>query len=168
MGKRRNSCHWTRRSLWSMVKEKSDIPDQFHSSELRAFEALCRRGVVMDFADILSWECHERYLQKLTSHLRLDPPQNYCRPTLQQILKADRQVFMFLIRVGVQLKRLPDNSLDMDTKLFEALQSYEVGFHLLPLPKTSGRPEHQTYQGAQSGSNYQQSKGNSWQNRSQP
>ena len=37
-----------------MVKEKSDIPDQFHSSELQAFEALCRRGVVMDFADILS------------------------------------------------------------------------------------------------------------------
>ena len=59
-----------------VVKEKSDIPDQYHSSELQACEALRRRGVAMDFADILSWESHERYLQQLTSHLCMDPPQN--------------------------------------------------------------------------------------------
>jgi hypothetical protein len=150
-----------------VVKEKSDIPDQYHSSELQAFEALRRRGVAMDFADILSWESHERYLQQLTSHLCMDPPQNYSRPTLQKILKADRQVFMYLIRVGVQLKRLPNNTLDMDTKLFEALHSYEVGFHLLPLPKSSGSPEH-PQQGAQVGNNFEQSKGSPWQNRSHP
>ena len=150
-----------------VVKEKSDIPDQFHSSELQAFEALRRRGVAMDFADILSWESHERYLQQLTSHLRMDPPQNYSRPTLQQILKADRQVFMYMIRVGVQLKRLPNNTLDMDTKLFEALQSYEVGFHLLPLPKSTGRadPPQQGYQGSGAPSG---AKGNAWQQRSHP
>jgi hypothetical protein len=150
-----------------VVKEKSDIPDQYHSSELQAFEALRRRGVAMDFADILSWESHERYLQQLTSHLCMDPPQNYSRPTLQKIFKADRQVFMYLIRVGVQLKRLPNNTLDMDTKLFEALHSYEVGFHLLPLPKSSGSPEH-PQQGAQVGNNFEQSKGSPWQNRSHP
>ena len=126
-----------------LIKERSDIPDQYHSSELQAFEALRRRGIAMAFADVMSWECHERYLQQLTSHLRLDPPQNYNRPTLQQVLKADRQVFMYLIRVGAQLKRLPDNTLDLDSKIFEALQSYEVGFHLLPLPKTGQRPEGQ-------------------------
>ena len=66
----------------------------------------------MAFADLLSWECHERYLQQLMGHLRNDPPPNYMRPNLQQVLKADRQVFMYLIRVGVQLKRLADNTLD--------------------------------------------------------
>ena len=34
-----------------------------------------------------------------------------------------------MIRVGVHLKQLLDNTLDM------ALQSYEVEFHLFPLPK---------------------------------
>lgn len=150
-----------------IVREKSDVPDQYHSSELQAFEALRRRGVAMDFADILSWECHERYLQQLTSHLRMDPPQNYMRPTLQQVLKADRQVFMYLIRTGAQLKRLSDNSLDLDQKIFEALQSYEVGFHLLPLPKMSVRADSQS--GAPSGSAPSQGKGNNWQgNRFQP
>ena len=77
-----------------IIKEKSDIPDQFHSSELQAFEALRRRGVAMTFADMISWEAHERYLQQLTSHLRNEPPPNFMRPTLPQILKADRQVFV--------------------------------------------------------------------------
>ena len=127
-----------------MVKEKADIPDQFHSSELQAFEALRRRGIAMAFADLMSWESHERYLQQLTSHLRAEPPPNYQRPTLPQVLKADRQVFLYLIRVGVGLKRQPDNSLLLDSMIFTALQSYEVGFHLLPLPKVVAKSDSQT------------------------
>ena len=119
------------------VKEQSSIPDQAHSSELQAFEALRRRGLAMEFADMCSWDVHERYLQDLTSHLRMDAPPGFSRPTLGQVLKADRQVFMHMIRTGVQLKRLPNNELDMDTAILRALQSYEVGFHLLPLPKAS-------------------------------
>ena len=122
-----------------VVKERSEIPDQFHSSELQAFEALRRRGVAYAFADILSWECHERYLQQLTSHLRQDPPPNYLRTTLPQILKADRQVFLHMLRNGVDLKRRADGTLQMDRSIFTALESYEVGFHLLPLPKTGQR-----------------------------
>ena len=124
-----------------IVKERSEVPDQFHSSELQAFEALRRRGVALAFADILSWECHERYLQQLTSHLRQDPPANYLRPSLPQVLKADRQVFLNLIRAGTELKRRPDATLPMDTAIFTALESYEVGFHLLPLPKAAQKVE---------------------------
>ena len=93
------------------------------------------------FADILSWECHERYLQQLTGHLRQDPPPNYLRTTLPQILKADRQVFLRMIRTGIDLKRLPDGTLQMDRSIFTALESYEVGFQLLPLPKTGQKSE---------------------------
>ena len=119
-----------------IIKERSDIPDQYHSSELQAFEALRRRGVAMTFADMISWESHERYLQQLTSHLRMDPPQNYTRPTLQQVLKADRQVFMYLIRVGAQLKRLPNNTLDLDAsfkRLYSRMKSASI-FFLCPKP----------------------------------
>lgn len=121
------------------VKERTDIPDQFHGSELQAFEALRRRGVAMAFADLVSWETHEKYLQQLTSHLRNDPPPNYARPSLPQLLKADRQVFLYLIRAGVDLKRTATGQLELDQKLLTALESYEVGFHLLPLPKTGSK-----------------------------
>lgn len=121
-----------------VIKEGSSIPDQFRSSELQAFEALRRRGIALCFADILSWEKHE---QQLTGHLRQEPPPNYTRPSLPQVLKADRQVFLFLILAGIDLKRKPDGALEMDTQIFTALQSYEVGFHLLPMPKASGKAE---------------------------
>ena len=139
MGKSKKQ--WTLDAEKLAVKEHSDIPDQFHSSELQAFEALRRRGVAMAFADLISWECHERCLQQLTSHLRADPPPNYIRPTLPQVPKADQQVFLYLIRVGVDLKRQPDNSLVLDNMIFTPLQSYEVGFHLLSLPKQASKPE---------------------------
>ena len=116
----------------------------------------------MAFADVLSWEAHERYLQQLTSHLRMDPPANYNRPSLQQVLKADRQVFMYLIRTGAQLKRLPDNTLDLDQKLFRALESYEVGFHLLPLPKATPRAE-STQPASHGGGGCTGAKGGNWQ-----
>ena len=132
------------------------MPDQAHGSELQAIEALGRRGIALDFADILSWECRERYLQQLTSHLRMEPPPNYNKLTIPQILKADRQVFLYLIRVGVQVKRLPDNSLDMDKRIFEALQSYEVGFHLLPLPRGAPAKADQPSTSASSGQPAQQ------------
>jgi hypothetical protein len=45
------------------------------------------------------------------------------RPTLPQVLKADRQVFLYMIRTGVELKRCADGTLGMDTAIFTALQS---------------------------------------------
>ena len=121
-----------------LVKEEKSVPDQpVHSSELQVLEALRRRGIAMACVDIVSWEAHEKYLQKLFNHLRGDAPENFSKPTLQQILKADRQVFMQMIKDDVSVRRLPDNTLEMDTAIFAALSTYEVGFHLIPLPKTS-------------------------------
>ncbi len=91
----------------------------------------------MACVDIISWEVHERYLQKLFSHLRMDPPESFAKVTIQQVMRAGRQVFMFMIKEDVNLRRLPDNTLQMDTMIMEALKSYEVSFHLVPLPKTA-------------------------------
>ena len=94
----------------------------------------------MACVDTISWEVHERCLQKLFPHLRQDP-ENFMRVTIQQVMRAVRQVFMFMIKEDVSLRRLPDNTLQIDTMIIEAiieaLRSYEVSFHLVPLPKTA-------------------------------
>ena len=118
-----------------LVKNESAVPDQQVTTEMQTFEALRRRGIALAFADSLSWECHERYIQKLFNHLRTEAPEGYSKTTLQQLLKADRQVFMHMIQSDVSVRRQPDNSLEMDTALFRALEAYEVAFHLVPLPK---------------------------------
>ena len=106
-----------------LVKEETKVPEQAAGTELQVLEALKRLGVAFAFIDAMSWNAHECYLQFLFNHLRTEAPEGYVRPTLQQLLKADRQVF------------LTDDTLEMDTEIMLALQSYEVGFHLMPLPK---------------------------------
>ena len=115
-----------------LVKEESKVPEQAASTELQLLETL---RVALAFVDTLSWNVHERYLQALFSHLRTEPPERYVKPTLQQLLKADRQVFLTMIRKDVKVRRQDDDTLAMDTEIMLALQSYEVGFHLMPLPK---------------------------------
>ena len=63
--------------------------------------------------------------------------ENFTEVTIQQVMRVDRQVFMFMIKEDVNLRRLPDNTQQMDTMIMEALRSYEVSFHLVPLPKTA-------------------------------
>ena len=121
-----------------LVKEEKKVPDQpLQSSELQVLEALKRRGVAMACIDMISWDAHERYLQRLFGHLRDEPPENFSKITIQQVLKADRQVFLHMIKNNVGVRRDPANVLPMDTGIFTALSSYEVGFNLMPLPKTA-------------------------------
>ena len=119
-----------------LVKEENKVPDQTATSELQVLEALKRRGIAFDCCDCMSWNAHERYLQCLFGHLRSEPPEGFSRPTLQQVLRADRQAFLVMIRQDTSVRRDAFNTLPMDTDLMAALQSYEVGFNLMPLPKT--------------------------------
>ena len=119
-----------------VVKEKADTPDCSATGEMETFEALRRRGVAHAFVDIMSWEIHERYLMMLFGHARRPPAQGYQKTTLQQILRADRAVFTKLIQDSVSLRRgTITGDLPMGEAIISALSSYEVGFHLMPLPK---------------------------------
>ena len=121
-----------------VVKEKADTPDGTTTGEMETFEALRRRGVAYAFVDILSWEVHERYLMMLFGHSRRPPPQGYQKTTLQQVLRADRGVFTKLIQDNIGLRRdATTGDLPMDEAIINALSSYDVGFHLMPLPKPS-------------------------------
>lgn len=118
-----------------LVKEKSETPDYAHETELETFEALRTRGLAYAFSDIIQWETHERYLVMLFGHMRRDAPANYCKPTLQQVLRADRAVFAKLIQEDVPVRRDAANNQPVSDALVPALNSCDVGFHLIPLPK---------------------------------
>ena len=121
-----------------VVKEKADTPDCNTTGEMETFEALRRRGVGYAFVDLMSWEVHERYLMMLFGHARRSPPQGYQKTTLQQILRADRAVFTKMIQDCVPLRRdTTTGDHPMDDAIINALSSYEVGFHLMPLPQPS-------------------------------
>ena len=75
------------------IREKQDLPDQIASSEMQIYEALRRRGIALDFANLLTWQVHERYLAMLFGHLRKEPVDGYTKVSLQQLLRADRDAW---------------------------------------------------------------------------
>ena len=76
-----------------LVKSEQSVPDQQVSTEMQVYEALRRRGIALAFTDSLTWEVQERYLQRLFQHMRNEAPEGYSKTTLQQVLRADRDVF---------------------------------------------------------------------------
>lgn len=53
---------------------------------------------------------------------------------MSQLVSADKAVWQLLIEEDVKPRRDAAGNLALDTKLIEALQSYQVAFTLLPLP----------------------------------
>ena len=119
-------------------KDKAEVPHQHGMTELQTYEAFRRRSLAYVAADIMSWAPQERYVAKLYQRLRREPPAGFAKPTIQQVLRADRAVFTKLIQDNVSVRRDPvTNDLPLDAALHEALSDYDVAFHLIPLPKAA-------------------------------
>ncbi|CAE7555695.1 SLC24A2, partial [Symbiodinium sp. CCMP2592] len=76
------------------------------SSDLLLKLALTRRGLALDQARIVTFSEHERWVEALFTARFRDPPDNYARVTLQQLMQADRQLFVEAAdrtRHGIQL-----------------------------------------------------------------
>ena len=107
-----------------IVKENSSVPDGPVQSALQVQEALQRRGIGLVFADTQLL---------LFSHLHREPLAGYNRCTVSQLVMADKLVWQTLLETGVKPKRDSTGQLALNTKLLEALTSYQVSFALLPL-----------------------------------
>ncbi|CAE7877239.1 unnamed protein product [Symbiodinium microadriaticum] len=79
----------------------------------------------MTFAGSVFCPGNDRY-----SHLSRDLP-GMARITVSQIVAADKQVHVRLVKAGIQPKRTDDKSFPMDSARMAALESCEVSFLLL-------------------------------------
>ena len=120
-----------------IVKERGGDLEIAAQSALQVQEALRRRGLALDFADICSFAIHEKYIQTLFTHLRREPPAGFARCNVSQLVNADKEVWKKLIQDNVKPRRAIDGTKPIDSKLDEALKSYEVSFILMPLPSRS-------------------------------
>lgn len=78
------------------VKESESVPDEDVSTAYKLQQCLRRRAVAYEVANLISFAEHERYIDKFLRRLNSDPPANYQGTTIAQILRADRQVWVFL------------------------------------------------------------------------
>ena len=117
-----------------VIKEAQDELSMPASSALQVQEALRRRGLAYTFAMAVTWSAYDKYITRLFAHMHRDPPPNYNRISVSQLVEADRLVLSRLIELNVKPKQNPDGSRPLDSALHDALESYEVSFSLMHLP----------------------------------
>eukprot|EP00435_Cladocopium_sp_Y103_P058008 s692_g20.t1 len=119
------------------VKKAKSTPDEDVSTSYKLQLCMRRRAVAYEFASLISFRTHEKYIDKLFRRLNAEPPPNYQATSLAQILRADREVWVHVSQNVDDIKQQADGSRPPDAALMDALNDHNVTFYLLPLPLPS-------------------------------
>lgn len=119
------------------VKESKTSPDENISTAFHVSQCLRRRGLAYEFGNLISYTAHEKYVNKLMRHLSIEPPPGFAAVNLSQILRADREVFVYCSINCKDIRPGADGDRPLDKMLERALADYNTAFHLLPLPASS-------------------------------
>ena len=66
------------------------------SSELQIKYCLIRRGLALEQGNVMAFELHELWAEKLMSCRLAEPPAGYARVTFKQMQLADAKLFVIL------------------------------------------------------------------------
>lgn len=122
-----------------VIKDREDLESSVQSS-YQLLEALKRRGLAFDFAGIMTFQNHERFVHTLFAHMNRDPPPGYSRVSVSQLIAADKACWAKIIERGIKPRPDALGALPLNTEMMKALESYEVAFALLPLPTKGSNP----------------------------
>ncbi|CAE7476567.1 unnamed protein product, partial [Symbiodinium sp. CCMP2592] len=98
-----------------VLKSDADAVEYQPVNALQTMEALRRRGLAMVFAQMISYDAYDRYVNRLFNHLSRDPPPGLNRVNVTQLVNADKQE-------GYTAAEYP-----LDREMHRALESYEAG-----------------------------------------
>lgn len=119
------------------IKESKHTPDEDTSTAYKLLNCMKRRAIAYEFAGLISYEVHERYIDKMMRRLNAEPPPNYQQTSIAQILKADREVWVVMAQTVSDIRPDANGLKPLDKAIHEALMDYNVTFHMLPSPQTS-------------------------------
>ena len=88
-----------------------------HSTPLHLQWCLQRRGLAFDMMNIIKWESHERWAAFLLQALTRDVPSGYSAVSINQLLKADAEMFLLIPKEIQQVKALASGALPVDEAL---------------------------------------------------
>ena len=128
--------HWQpdARGMMKEVATSSMAPADT-TTDLKLTQALFRRGIACDLAQLMSFETHEKLAQVLLDSLEEEPMPGYCNVTLAQLQRADQEIFRLLAtktRAGLG----PDINgfKPLEVHMQSVLDHTRVRVLLMPLP----------------------------------
>ena len=116
------------------IKEKQTTTVCSLATDLDLVMALRRRALAFDLIGVATFNTINKYRQALAQRLQEPPPPGYSKVSLQQLIRADRAVFLRASELTTTLKRSAGGQLPLDTILDAILLDPSVAYHLLPLP----------------------------------
>ncbi|CAE7458003.1 unnamed protein product [Symbiodinium sp. CCMP2592] len=106
------------------------------SDPLRFQWAMMRRGIAYDSCHLLSWEVHQRWVQKMLDCLSATPPPSYSPVSLNQCMRADKELFLLLAREAAPPFKVDSLGVSpLDAKFLAMMYDVRLQQFLLPLPK---------------------------------
>lgn len=117
------------------LSKKDTVTPCDATSELQVKYCLTRRGLALEQGNVMSFENHEKWAEKLLSCRLSEPPSGYARITFKQMQLADAKLFVVLgekCRSGIKVVGTAERP--CDKKFDEAMNSHEVQHLLQPMP----------------------------------
>lgn len=119
------------------IKDKDSKLVISTDTEMQLHQAFVRRGIALEFAQVLSFQVHEAWANHLFSCMTQDVPTGYSRPTVQQLLLADKAAWTKLAESVPRVRRSDTGDLPLDTALQRMTCDPIIMMHLLPLGRSS-------------------------------
>ena len=107
-----------------------------HSSSIQLQWCLQRRALALDQVRLSSWECQSKWINQLLTIMNTPPPPGHSRITLEQLVKADRQLWTELAKVftGGIAAATAGVEPPFDEHILRLRHDPRVTMFLLPLP----------------------------------
>ena len=106
-------------------------------NELQLMYAFTRRALACDVVGACTFSVLDKWHSFLLNKMETPAPPGYNKPSLEQVLRADRAAWVALAEATTTLKRQANGDLPLDAAIKQLNQDPSVLFHLLPL-KGSG------------------------------
>lgn len=116
-----------------VVKEAAAQQECSVQGELDLMEALTRRSLAFDAVGLVKFEVFNSWINWMFQTIRQQPPPNFQKATLTQLLRADRQAFVRLQELSRDgIKPDPTGTRPLDRLIENLTGDHTVTFHLLP------------------------------------
>ena len=104
-----------------------------NSTEFLLYQALRRRGLALEFADLVTYTVHQKWVDFLFAELTKEPVKNFQKLQTFQLLRADKAAWVHMADVCADIR--PSVGARPLDKLFPTLSGvHSVVFTLFPMP----------------------------------
>ncbi|CAL1134719.1 unnamed protein product [Cladocopium goreaui] len=114
--------------------EGVELEDADHSSEIKLQWCWQRRGVALEMCEILSWQTSQKWLSTMFAVYASEPPANFSRVTLTQLISADKALWTILARETESVKPDATGSRPLDAAVEKLMCDPRVTMHMLSMP----------------------------------